>query len=121
MTSDYRVQHNVVLDVTQNTELPMRIFVAGCNMGMDICYLQNKYPYAQISGATENWMEAALAGKYLDVSYCPNLEQDIFTLLTGKYDYILLAEKDRQYEDFDGYIAKLMEYLAPEGSINISE
>ena len=71
--------------------------------------------------AEETWAEAALAGKYLDVSYCPNLEKDIFILLTGKYDYILLAEKDRQYEDFDGYIAKLMEYLAPEGSINITE
>lgn len=121
VTSDYRVQHNVALDVTQNTELPMRIFVAGCNMGTDICYLQNKYPRAKISGATDNWVEAALAGKYLDVSYCPNLEKDIFILLTGKYDYILLAEKERQYENFDSYITKLMEYLAPEGSINITE
>ena len=66
-------------------------------------------------------MEAALAGKYLDVSYCPNLEQDVFKLLTGKYDYILLAEKDRQYLDFDKYISKLMNYLTPDGSINISE
>ena len=121
VSSDYGVLHNVVFDVILNTELPMRVFVAGCNMGMDICYLRNKYPYAQISGATENWAEAALAGKYLDVSYCPNLEQDIFTLLTGKYDYILLAEKDRQYLDFDKYISKLMNYLTPDGSINISE
>ena len=121
VTPDYGAAHNVIFDVSIPKEDVARIFVVGCNMGMDICYLQNKYPNAKISGATENWMEAALAGKYLDVSYCPNLEQDIFTLLTGKYDYILLAEKDRQYEDFDGYIAKLMEYLAPEGSINISE
>lgn len=121
VTPDYGAAHNVIFDVSIPKEEAARIFVVGCNMGMDICYLQNKYPYAQISGATENWMEAALAGKYLDVSYCPNLEQDIFTLLTGKYDYILLAEKDRQYEDFDSYVAKLMEYLAPEGSINITE
>lgn len=121
VTPDYGAAHNVIFDVSIPKEETARIFVVGCNMGMDICYLQNKYPCAQISGATENWAEAALAGKYLDVSYCPNLEQDIFTLLIGKYDYILLAEKDRQYEDFDGYIAKLMEYLAPEGSINITE
>ena len=66
-------------------------------------------------------MEVSLEGKYIDVRYCLNLEQDVFKLLTGKYDYILLAEKDRQYEDFDSYVAKLMEYLAPEGSINITE
>ena len=90
-------------------------------MGMGISYLKYKYFNAQISGATENWAEAALAGKYLDVSYCPNIEKNVFVLLTGKYDYILLADKDRQYWDFDGYIAKLVEYLTPEGSINISE
>ena len=121
VTPDYGTVHNVIFDVNLSKDEDARIFVVGCNMGMDVCYLQNKYPNAKISGATENWAEAALAGKYLDVSYCPNLEKDIFTLLTGKYDYILLAEKDRQYEEFDGYIAKLMEYLAPEGSINITE
>lgn len=121
VTPDYGAAHNVIFDVSIPKEEAAKIFVVGCNMGMDICYLQNKYPYAQISGATENWMEAALAGKYLDVSYCPNLEKDIFILLTGKYDYILLAEKDRQYLDFDKYISKLMNYLTPDGSINISE
>ena len=121
VTPDYGTVHNVIFDVNLSKDEDARIFVVGCNMGMDVCYLQNKYPNAKISGATENWAEAALAGKYLDVSYCPNLEKDIFPLLTGKYDYILLAEKDRQYEDFDGYIAKLMKYLAPEGSINITE
>lgn len=121
VTLDYGVFHNVIFDVDVPEDTEMRIFVAGCNMGMDICYLQNKYPKAEISGAEENWAEAALAGKYLDVSYCPNLEKDIFVLLTGKYDYILLSNDDRQYEDFDGYVDKLMKFLTPEGSINISE
>lgn len=121
VTPDYGAIHNVIFDVDVPKDTEMRIFVAGCDMGMDICYLQNKYPKAEISGAEENWAEAALAGKYLDVSYCPNLEKDIFVLLTGKYDYILLADKDRQYEDFDGYVNKLMAYLTAEGSINISE
>lgn len=121
ITEDYGAWHNVVLDVDVPRDTKMRIFVVGCDMGMDICYLQNKYPYAEISGAEENWAEAALAGKYLDVSYCPDLEKDIFVLLTGKYDYILLADKDRQYEDFDGYVDKLREYLTVDGSINISE
>lgn len=121
VTPNYGSIHNVIFDVDMPMDTEMRIFVAGCDMGMDICYLQNKYPKAEISGAEENWAEAALAGKYLDVSYCPNLEKDIFVLLTGKYDYILLADKDRQYENFDGYIEKLMEYLTAEGSINISE
>lgn len=121
VTEKYDDLHNVVLDVEAPREATMRIFVVDCNMGMDICYLKRKYPRAEISGATENWVEAALAGKYLDVSYCPDIEKSVFILLTGKYDYILLADKDRQYEDFDGYVAKLMEYLTPEGSINISE
>ena len=76
---------------------------------------------ACISGATENWAEAAIAGKYLDISYCPDTEKDIFVLLTGKYDYILLADKDKQYENFEVYVNKLMQYLSETGSIHISE
>lgn len=121
VTEDYGCIHNVVFDVELPDNQAKRIFVAGCNGGMDICYLQNKYPKACISGATENWAEAAIAGKYLDVSYCPDTEKDIFVLLTGKYDYILLADKDKQYEDFEGYVNKLMQYLSETGSIHISE
>lgn len=121
VTEDYGGIHNVVFDVELSQEQKSRIFVAGCNGGMDICYLQSKYPQAHISGATENWAEAALAGKYLDVSYCPDTEHDIFILLTGKYDYILLADKEKRYEDFDGYVDKLMPYLSEAGSVHISE
>lgn len=121
ITEDYDDRHNVIFDVDVPRDTSMRIFVVGCNSGMDICFLKYKYPQAEIFGAEENWAEAALAGKYLDVSYCPNLEDDIFVLLPGKYDYILLTDKDRRYKNFDVYIARLMEYLTPEGSINISE
>ena len=121
VTENYGCIHNVVFDVELLKEQSSRIFVAGCNGGMDICYLQSKYPQAHISGATENWAEAAIAGKYLDISYCPDTEHDIFILLTGKYDYILLADKEKQYEDFDGYLDKLMPYLSEAGSIHISE
>lgn len=113
--------HNVVFDIDLPKDAKVRIFVAGCNGGMDICFLQYKYPNACVSGATENWAEAAIAGKYLDVSYCPDTEKDIFVLLTGKYDYILLADKGKQYKDFEGYVEKLMTYLQEDGSIHISE
>lgn len=121
VTENYGDLHNVVYDVELPDDAQKRIFIAGCNGGMDICYLQNKYPQAHISGATEKWAEAAIAGKYLDVSYCPDTEKDIFVLLTGQYDYILLADKDKQYEDFEVYVNKLMQYLSETGSIHISE
>lgn len=121
VTENYGHLHNVVFDVDLPQDAKTRIFVVGCNGGMDICFLQYKYPNACVSGATENWAEAAIAGKYLDVSYCPDTEKDIFVLLTGKYDYILLADRDKQYKDFDGYVEKLMPYLNEDGSIHISE
>ena len=121
VTENYGHLHNVVFDVDLPQDAKARIFVVGCNGGMDICFLQYKYPNACVSGATENWAEAAIAGKYLDVSYCPDTEKDIFVLLTGKYDYILLADRDKQYKDFDGYVEKLMPYLNEDGSIHISE
>ena len=108
VTENYGCIHNVVFDVELQDDAQKRIFIAGCNGGMDICYLQSKYPQAHVFGATENWAEAALAGKYLDVSYCPDTEKDIFVLLNGKYDYILLADRDKQYKDFDGYVDKLI-------------
>lgn len=121
ITENYANIHNVVFDVDLPSEAAPRIFVAGCGMVMDFCYLSSKYPRAILSGATENWVEAALAGKNWDVCYCPDTEKDIFLLLTGKYDYILLADAGKQYQDFDGYIAALMPYLAEDGCINISE
>ena len=121
VTEDYYNIHNVVFDVDLPLEAAPRIFVAGCGMGYDLCYLKSKYPNAILSGATENWAEAALAGKNWDVCYCPDTERDIFTLLTGKYDYILLADAYKSYQDFDGYIARLMPYLTENGCINISE
>lgn len=121
VSENYGCIHNVIFDVELPDDAQKRIFIAGCNGGMDICYLQSKYPQACISGATENWAEAAIAGKYLDVSYCPDTEKDVFILLTGQYDYILLADKNKQYEDFDGYVNKLMPYLSEAGSIHISE
>lgn len=121
VTENYGCLHDVVFDIDLPQDTKARIFVAGCNGGMDICFLQYKYPNAFISGATENWAEAAIAGKYLDVSYCPDTEKDIFVLLTGKYDYILLADKGKQYKDFEGYVEKLVPYLSEEGSIHISE
>ena len=42
-------------------------------------------------------------------------------MLRGKYDYILLADKDKQYENFEVYVNKLMQYLSGTGSIHISE
>ena len=121
VTENYVSIHNVIFDVDLPSEAAPRIFIAGCDMGMDLCYLRSKYPHAILSGATENWAEAALAGKNWDVCYCPNTETDIFLLLTGKYDYILLADAGKEYQDFDGYIAALMPYLAEDGCINISE
>ena len=47
------------------------------------------------------------------------MERNVFVLLTGKYDYILLAEEDKEYKDFDGYIGRLVKYLTSEGSIHI--
>lgn len=120
VTENYGCLHNVVFDVDLSKVSEVRIFVAGCS-SMDVCYLQNKYPNAHISGAMENWAEAAIAGKYLDVSYCPDIEKDIFVLLTGGYDYILLADKEKQYEDFEGYAEKLLPYLSAGGSVHISE
>ena len=121
VTESYGAIHQVVFEVDLPAQASPRIFVIGCSMGMDLCYLKNKYPHAELSGVTENWAEAALAGKLFDVCYCPDTENDVFVLLTGKYNYILLADEQKKYQDFDGYINKLFPYLAADGSIHISQ
>lgn len=98
-----------------------RILVVGCDTYYDMAILCSSYPHARIIGISEHWTEAAIVGRLFDVVYCPDTERDIFVLLSGYYDYILLADGDRQYGDFDGYIEKLMPYLAPGGSIHINK
>lgn len=98
-----------------------RILVIGCDAYYIMPFLCSNYPQARIMGVTEHWAEAAVTGRLFDVAYCPDTEQDIFVLLSGYYDYILLADWRKQYRDFDGYIERLMPYLAPGGSIHISK
>lgn len=98
-----------------------RILVVGCDVYYDMAFLCSSYPHARIMGVSEQWAEAAITGRMFDVVYCPDTERDIFVLLSGYYDYILLADGDRQYGDFDGYIEKLTPYLAPGGSIHINK
>lgn len=113
--------HSVVSDIAEPRETKSRILLVGCNIVGDIYYLQKKYPSASIYGVIENWVEAAVEGKCLDVKYCPDTENYIFALLKGKYDYILLANKNKVYRDFEGYIKKLMPYLTNDGSIHIDD
>lgn len=102
----------------ENKATTKRILMVGCDMYYDMAFLSSRYPHARIMGISERWAEAAITGRIFDVAYCPDTEQDIFVLLSGYYDYILLADDCKQYRDFDGYIEKLMPYLAPGGSIH---
>lgn len=95
-----------------------RILVVGCDTYYVMPLLCSHYPKARIMGISEQWAEAAITGRLFDVAYCPDTEQDIFALLSGYYDYILLADWRKQYRDFDGYIERLTSYLAPGGSIH---
>lgn len=83
--------------------------------------LCSTFPRARIMGVSENWAEAAVSGRVFNVAYCPDTEQDVFVLMSGYYDYILLMDEHKQYKDFDGYIDKLSPYLAPGGSIHMND
>lgn len=120
----YRDYHYTMLQELAELEDALstkRILVIGCDAYYDMALLCSRYPHARIMGISEYWAEAAITGRLFDVAYCPDTEQDIFVLLSGYYDYIMLADRYKQYHDFDGYIEKLKLYLAPGGSIHISE
>ena len=119
ITKHYIYFHDVCNEINEEKDAIFRVVVIGCNAGVDLFYLRWNYPMANICGVTENSREAAIAGKNFDVCHCCDLEADIEYALWGKYDYILLAEDDKSYQDFDGYINRLTGYLAPEGSIHI--
>lgn len=118
----YRGPHNVIseLEEFEDATSNKRILVIGCDTYFDMAILSRNYPHARIMGISEQWAEAAVAGRVFDVAYCPDTERDVFALLSGYYDYILLADECKQYRDFDGYIERLTPYLAPGGSIHIN-
>lgn len=118
---DYKYTLLSELSELEDASSTKRILVVGCDAYYDMALLCRSYPHAKIMGISEQWAEAAITGRLFDVAYCPDTEQDIFVLLSGYYDYILLADRYKQYRDFDGYIEKLMPYLAPGGSIHINE
>lgn len=120
ITDRYSSLHAVVYEVDEPLDTSARIIVIGCNAGMDLFFLKAKYPDAVISGITENQNEALLARNNFRVDYCINTETEVFSFLSEQYDYILLADEQKKYKDFEGYIDALMPYLAPQGSIHIS-
>lgn len=121
VTDKYIYWDRVTDEVQEPADTEARIMVVGCHAGMDLFYLQSKFPHARLIGIAENIREAALAGRSFEVYHCRDVEQDIFQCLWGEYDYILLCEKPSYYRDFDGYIRKLMAYLSPSGSIHVSD
>lgn len=121
ITEKYISWDRVTDEVQEPADTEARILVVGCHAGMDLFYLQGKFPRARLTGIAENIREAALAGRSFEVYHCRDVEQDIFQCLWGEYDYILLCEKQSYYRDFDGYIEKLLPYLSPRGSIHVSD
>lgn len=115
--------HNLIGEVLEleNEDTEKRILVIGCDMYYDMAVLCSTFPRARIMGVSENWAEAAVSGRVFNVAYCPDTEQDVFVLMSGYYDYILLMDEHKQYKDFDGYIDKLSPYLAPGGSIHMND
>ena len=121
VTDKYIYWDRVTDEVQEPADTEARILVVGCHAGMDLFYLQGKFPRARLTGIAENIREAALAGRSFEVYHCRDVEQDIFQCLWGEYDYVLLCEKQSYYRDFDGYIEKLLPYLSPGGSIHVSD
>ena len=119
----YRGWSSLISEIAEleNPDTEKRILVIGCDMYYSLAVLCSAYPKARIMGVSEHWAEAAVSGRVFDVAYCPDAEQDVFVLMSGYYDYILLADRYKQYKDFDGYVDKLSKYLAPGGSIHIND
>ena len=113
-----------ILDLTPNNSILVNLEFAGTSKRI------HKDGY--IVDANSNWAYtkpiAVTKGDLLKINTDGNATAAVLakTDVDGSYYETIITYNDqtKDYQlliDFDGYVAKLMEYLTPEGSINISE
>ena len=112
-----RISNKDIIDHLKPEVENPRIIEIGCECGMGLLYIESLYPKADISGIETNPMQARIASFTSNVKVCADIEKDIFSLLEGFYDFIIIGDIMGQFTDPEKFEAHIEYYLAPEGKV----
>lgn len=94
-----------------------RILHIGCDCGMGMFYLQEKYPKAEIIGIAFSEREAEIAGWAFTTECCNDVENDVFSLLEEKYQMIVVSYFQHKIKNAEEFLSNLLRYVESGGAI----
>jgi GT2 family glycosyltransferase len=96
-----------------------RILEIGCGCGADLLTLKKVYPEAAISGIDSDEQAVRIAACLAEVQVCKDIENDVFSLLNGQFDAIVLGDIVEHVKKPKLFLTKISNFLSDNGMIFI--
>ncbi|MCI8495311.1 MAG: methyltransferase domain-containing protein [Lachnospiraceae bacterium] len=107
---------NRILDfIKEEKETPIRVLEVGCDLGVNLLEIKNRYPNSQICGLEINSSSVEIA-HYLAEVKVGNIE-DKKIPFAGEFDYIIFCDVLEHLRDPEGVVRFCREYLTEHGCI----
>lgn len=94
-----------------------RILEIGCGCGADLLTLKRMYPKATIFGIDSDEQAVRIASCLADVQVCRDIENDVFSLLNGQFDAIVLGDIVEHVKNPKLFLTKVSSFLSEKGMI----
>ncbi len=101
--------------ITDEKEAPLRVLEVGCDLGVTLLEIKNRYPNSQICGLELNKASVEIA-KHLAEVKMGNIE-DMELPFEGKFDYIIFGDVLEHLHDPQGVLRFCKEKLNQNGAI----
>lgn len=101
--------------INEEREVPIRVLEIGCDLGVNLLEIKNKYPNSQLYGLEINGPAADIAGHLAQVQVGNIEDQEI--PFTGTFDYIFFGDVLEHLRDPQGVIKYCREKLSEHGAI----
>lgn len=94
-----------------------RILHIGCGCGATLFLIKERLSAAKITGIAYDRQEAMIAGWSFEASFCGNIEAEIFSLLSGQYDWIIISQLQEKVKNINEFLKALFQYVSPGGAM----
>ncbi len=106
-----------LFDFIGNVCSEIKILEIACGCGSGLLRLKDLYPQAEILGIEMDAAKARIAGFCGPVRYCPDIEQQLFSLVDISFDIIVLGDFLGCLKKPKEFLKRLAGMLSPKGKV----